>query len=55
MYVIAGAWTAGYIAEKFRPCYLTWLAAGALIKCFAAGLIVQRLAVLFPDSFTWKR
>ena len=95
---IAGAWTAGYIAEKFRPCFWTWTAGGiaatliiyiigipyyyavskyylgnelgaktllvsfllmpmpgALIKCVAAGLITQRLAALFPESFTWKR
>ena len=95
---IAGAWTAGLAAEKFKPCFWTWLLGGiaatlviyvigipyyyllskyylgnelgaktllvsfflmplpgALIKCFAAGLIVQRLAVFFPDSFTWKR
>ena len=95
---IAGAWVAGYIAETFRPCFMTWflggiaatliiyaigipyyyvmskyylgneLAAktllvsfflmplpGALMKCVAAGLIVQRLAVFFPNSFTWKR
>ena len=95
---IAGSWTAGYVAEKFKPCFWTWFAGGvaatmviyligipyyyvmskyhlgnelgartllvsfflmplpgALIKCVAAGLIVQRLAVFFPDSFTWKR
>ena len=93
-----GAWIAGYIAETFKPCLLTWILGGiaatmiiyvigipyyyavskwyignelgaktllvsfllmpmpgALIKCIAAGLIVQRLAVLFPNSFTWKR
>ena len=28
---------------------------GDIIKSILAGLIVQRLAVFFPDSFTWKR
>lgn len=95
---IFAAGLAGLIAEKFKPCFLTWLIAGiaatlliyaigipyyylvskfylgnelgakillvhfllmpmpgALIKCVLAALIVQRLAVFFPDSFTWKR
>ena len=95
---IAAAFTAGYIAERFRPCFITWTLAGiaatlviyligipyyyfmakwylgnelgaktllvsfllmpmpgALIKCVVAGFIVQRLAKIFPNSFTWKR
>ena len=28
---------------------------GDLVKSLCAGLIVQRLAAFFPDSFTWKR
>ena len=95
---VAGAWIAGYVAEKFRPNFWTWFSGGvaatmviylvgipyyyavskyylgnelgaktllvsfflmplpgAMIKCIAAGMIVQRLAVLFPGSFTWKR
>ena len=28
---------------------------GDLMKSLCAGLIVRRLAVFFPDSFTWKR
>lgn len=28
---------------------------GDLAKSVVAGLIVQRLAVFFPDNFTWKR
>lgn len=95
---IPGAWLAGYIAERFRPCFMTWTLGaiagiaviyafgipyywvmskyylgselgaktlliyfvlmpipGDLAKSFAAGLAVQRLAVFFPDSFTWKR
>lgn len=95
---IPSAWLAGYIAEKFRPCFLTWTLGavagisviyalgipyyyvmskyylgnelgaktllmyfvlmpmpGDLLKSFAAGLIVKRLAVFFPDNFTWKR
>ena len=95
---IPGAWVAGYFAEKFRPCFMTWTLGavagiaviyaigipyyyalsklylgnelgaktlliyfvlmpipGDIAKSFAAGLIVQRLAVFFPDSFTWKR
>lgn len=37
---IGGAWIAGYIAEKFSPCLLTWIA-GALagiIIIYAAGI-----------------
>lgn len=95
---IAGAWTAGYIAETMRPKFLTWFLGalsgmaviyavgipyyyvmskyylgnelgaktlmiyfvlmplpGDIAKSFAAGLIVNRLALFFPDSFTWKR
>ncbi|MBQ7219757.1 MAG: biotin transporter BioY [Synergistaceae bacterium] len=95
---IPGAWLAGYVAEKFRPCYVTWTAGalagiaviytigipyyyvmskyylgnelgaktllmyfvlmpmpGDIVKSLCAGLIVQRLAVFFPDSFTWRR
>ena len=95
---IGGAWTAGYIAERFRPCYLTWVIGavagiaviyaagipyyyvmskyylgnelgaktllmyfvlmpipGDIVKSLCAGLIVQRLAVFFPENFTWKR
>ena len=95
---VPGAWLAGYIAERFRPCYLTWTLGGIagiaviyavgipyyyvmskyylgselgaktllmyfvlmpmpgdIVKSLCAGLIVQRLAVFFPDSFTWKR
>ncbi|MBR0070043.1 MAG: biotin transporter BioY, partial [Synergistaceae bacterium] len=28
---------------------------GDIAKSIAAGLIVQRLSVFFPESFTWKR
>lgn len=95
---IPGAWLAGYIAERFRPCFMTWLLGalagmaviyafgipyyyvmskyylgnelgaktllvyfvlmplpGDIAKSFAAGLAVQRLAVFFPDNFTWRR
>ena len=95
---VPGAWLAGYIAEKFKPCYWTWLAGalagiaviyaigipyyyvmskyylgnelgaktlllyfvlmpmpGDVVKSLCAGLIVQRLAAFFPDSFTWRR
>lgn len=95
---IPGAWLAGYIAEKYRPCFMTWTAGGLagiaviyalgipyyylmsryylgnelgartlvlyfvlmpmpgdIVKSIAAGLIVQRLSVFFPESFTWKR
>ena len=95
---IPGAWLAGYVAEKFRPCWRTWFLGalagiaviyafgipyyyvmskyylgnelgaktllmyfvlmplpGDIVKSLCAGLIVQRLAVFFPDSFTWKR
>lgn len=95
---IPGAWLAGYIAEKFRPGFLTWTAGavagiaviyafgipyyylmskyylgselgaktllmyfvlmplpGDFLKSVAAGVITQRLAVFFPNSFTWRR
>ena len=95
---VPGAWLAGYIAEKFRPCFKTWTLGalagiaviyaigipyyyvmskyyldnelgaktlltyfvlmpmpGDVVKSLCAGLIVQRLAAFFPDSFTWKR
>ena len=95
---IPGAWIAGYVAEKFKPGYVIWVAGalagmaviyavgipyyymmskyylgnelgaktllmyfvlmpmpGDIVKSLCAGLIVQRLAVFFPDSFTWKR
>ena len=95
---IPGAWLAGYTAEKFRPCYWTWVFGalagiaviyalgipyyyfmskwylgnelgaktllmyfvlmpmpGDIVKSLCAGLIVQRLALFFPSSFTWKR
>ena len=95
---VQGAWLAGYIAEKFKPCYLTWVSGalagiaviyalgipyyyvmskyylgnelgaktlmmyfvlmplpGDVVKSLCAGLIVQRLAAFFPDSFTWKK
>ena len=95
---IPGAWLAGYSAEKYRPCFMTWTAGGLagiaviyalgipyyylmsryylgnelgartlvlyfvrkplpgyIVKSIAAGLIVQRLSVFFPESFTWKR
>ena len=95
---IPGAWLAGYIAERFKPCFLTWTLGGIagiaviyaigipyyylmsryylgnelgartllvyfvlmpipgdVVKSLCAGLIVQRLAVFFPDSFTWRR
>ena len=95
---IGGAWVAGYIAEKFRPCFMTWTLGGVagigviyavgipyyyvmskyylgnelgvktlltyfvlmpipgdLAKSVCAGLIVQRLAAFFPESFTWRR
>ena len=95
---IPGAWLAGYIAERFRPCFMTWFTGavagiaviyafgipyywlmskyylenelgawtlltyfvlmpipGDVVKSVVAGLAVQRLAVFFPDSFTWKR
>ncbi len=28
---------------------------GDILKSILAGLIVQRLAIFFPDNFTWKR
>ena len=95
---IPGAWLAGHIAERSRPCFMTWTLGavagiaviyalgipyywvmskyylgnelgaktllvyfvlmpipGDLAKSVVAGLAVQRLAVFFPDSFTWKR
>ena len=95
---IFGAYIAGYIAERFKPCFKTWLIGalsgiaviyavgipyyyamskwyignelgaktllvsfvlmplpGDVAKSLLAGLIVQRLSVFFPDSFTWKR
>ena len=95
---IPGAWLAGYIAEKFRPCFITWTAGalagiaviyafgipyyyfmskwylgnelgaktllmyfvlmpmpGDIVKSIAAGFITGRLALFFPDNFTWKR
>ncbi len=94
----AGAWIAGYIAEKFTPCFWTWTLGGVagmaviyafgipyyyvmskyylgnelgaktlliyfvlmpipgdVVKSLCAGLIVQRLAEYFPESFTWRR
>ena len=95
---IFGAYIAGYLAERFKPCFRTWLIGalsgiaviyavgipyyyamskwyignelgaktllvsfvlmpmpGDVAKSLLAGLIVQRLSVFFPDSFTWKR
>lgn len=95
---IPGAWLAGYIAEKFRPCFRTWVLGaiagiaviyaagipyywlmskyylgnelgaktllvyfvlmpipGDIVKSLLAGLVVQRLAIFFPDNFTWRR
>ena len=95
---IPGAWLAGYISEKFRPCFITWTAGalagiaviyafgipyyyfmskwylgnelgaktllmyfvlmpmpGDIVKSIAAGFITGRLALFFPDNFTWKR
>lgn len=95
---IPGAWLAGYTAERFKPCFMTWTLGGIagialiyaigipyyyvmsryylgnelgartllvyfvlmpmpgdLVKSLCAGLIVQRLAVFFPNSFTWRR
>ena len=95
---IAGAFVAGYIAEKFKPCFITWTLGafagmvviyafgipyyyllskfylenelgaktlliyfvlmpmpGDIVKRIAAGLITGRLAIFFPNSFTWKR
>lgn len=95
---IPGAWLAGYIAERFKPCFKTWFLGavagiaviyafgipyyyfmskyhigneigaktllmyfvlmplpGDIAKSILAGLIVQRLALFFPDSFTWTR
>ena len=36
----AGAWTAGYIAEKFRPCFRTWLLGG-----IAATMIIYVIGI----------
>lgn len=95
---IPGAWLAGLIAEKYRPCFTTWTAGaiagiaviyafgipyyylmskfylgnelgaktlliyfvlmpmpGDIIKSIAAGFIVQRLKLFFPNNFTWNR
>lgn len=95
---IPGAWLAGYIAEKFRPCFVTWTLGamagivviyafgipyyyfmskwylgnelgaktlltyfvlmpmpGDIVKSVAAGFITGRLALFFPNNFTWKR
>lgn len=95
---VAGAWIAGYVAERCRPCFRTWVLGGLagmaviyafgipyyyvmskyylgnelgawtlvvyfvlmpvpgdLVKSLCAGLIVRRLAVFFPESFTWRR
>ena len=37
---IPGAWLAGYIAEKFRPCYRTWLlgALAGIAVIYAIGI-----------------
>ncbi|MBQ3455923.1 MAG: biotin transporter BioY [Synergistaceae bacterium] len=95
---IPGSWLAGYIAERFKPCFKT-LTIGAVsgiaviyafgipyyylmskyyignelgaktllmyfvlmpipgdvAKSILAGLIVKRLSVFFPESFTWRR
>ena len=95
---IPGAWLAGYIAERFKPCFMTWTLGavsgiaviyafgipyyylmskyyignelgaktllmyfvlmpipGDVAKSILAGLIVKRLSVFFPESFTWRR
>ena len=95
---IPGSWISGYIAERYRPCFITWFIGavigiaviyafgipyyyfmskwyignelgaktllmsfilmplpGDIAKSLIAGLIVQRLSVFFPNSFTWKR
>ena len=95
---IPGAWLAGYIAEKFRPCFMTWTLGavagiaviyafgipyyyfmskwyignelgaktllmyfvlmpmpGDIVKSIAAGFITGRLALFFPNNFTWTR
>ena len=95
---IPGAWLAGYIAERFKPCFMTWFLGavagiaviyaigipyyyfmskyyignelgaktlliyfvlmpipGDLAKSILAGLIVQRLAAFFPESFSQNR
>ena len=95
---IPGSWLAGYIAERFKPCFMTWTLGavsgiaviyafgipyyylmskyyignelgaktllmyfvlmpipGDVAKSILAGLIVKRLSVFFPESFTWRR
>ena len=95
---IPGAWLSGYIAERFKPCFMTWTLGavagiaviyavgipyyyvmskyyigneigaktlllyfvlmpipGDVAKSILAGLIVQRLAVFFPESFSWGK
>ena len=95
---IPGAWLSGYIAERFRPRFMTWFLGavagiaviyavgipyywlmskyylgnelgaetllvyfvlmpipGDIMKSILAGLITGRLALFFPDSFTWRR
>ncbi|MBR0150122.1 MAG: biotin transporter BioY [Synergistaceae bacterium] len=95
---IPGAWIAGYIAERFRPCFTVWMLGalsgmaviyafgipyyyvmskyylgnelgaktllmyfvlmplpGDVVKSVLAGIVVKRLAVFFPDKFTWGR
>ncbi|MBQ7666134.1 MAG: biotin transporter BioY [Synergistaceae bacterium] len=95
---IPGSWISGYIAERYRPCFITWFIGavigiaviyafgipyyyfmskwyignelgaktllmsfilmpmpGDIAKSLIAGLIVKRLSVFFPNSFTWKR
>lgn len=92
---IPGAWLSGYIAERFKPCFMTWTLGavagiaviyavgipyyyvmskyyigneigaktlllyfvlmpipGDVAKSILAGLIVQRLVVFFPESFS---
>lgn len=95
---IPAAWISGFIAERYKPCFMTWFIGavigialiyaigipyyyfaakwyignelgaktllvsfilmpmpGDIAKSLIAGLIVQRLSVFFPNSFTWKR
>ena len=95
---IPGSWLAGDIAERFKPCFMTWTLGavsgiaviyafgipyyylmskyyignelgaktllmyfvlmpipGDVAKSILAGLIVKRLSVFFPESFTWRR
>lgn len=37
---IPGAWLAGYIAERFRPCFMTWTAGGlaGIALIYACGI-----------------